>query len=341
MDKYVLVTGGAGYIGSHTAVTLLEAGYQIVIIDNLNNSSKEVLGRIGGITGRTPPFIQADLRDTGTILEVFEKYPVTSVMHFAGHKAVGESVDNPSMYYENNIGSTLSLIEAMQAAEISTLIFSSSATVYSSTAVPPFKEETEKGPINPYGMTKYLIEQLLTDLAKTHSNWRIGLLRYFNPLGAHPTGRIGETPIGIPNNLMPYLMQVASGKLAKLKIFGDNYDTPDGTCIRDYIHVVDLARGHLAALQFLNKRTGAHAWNLGTGKGTSVLELVETVEKIIGHPISREITSRREGDATEAIADPSKAYAELSWRAELTIDDMCVDHWNWQQQNPEGYSTTR
>ncbi|MCH1511974.1 MAG: UDP-glucose 4-epimerase GalE [Acidimicrobiales bacterium] len=341
MDKYVLVTGGTGYIGSHTAVALLEAGYQIVIIDNLNNSSKEVLSRIEEITGTTPPFVQADLRDTDTVHEVFEKYSVTSVMHFAGHKAVGESVENPSMYYANNIGSTLSLIEAMQAAEIFTLIFSSSATVYSSTALSPFKEETEKDPINPYGMTKYLIEQRLTDLIKTHADWRIGLLRYFNPLGAHPTGRLGETSIGTPNNLMPYLMQVASGKLPKLKIFGDDYDTPDGTCIRDYIHVADLAKGHLAALQFLKGRTGAHAWNLGTGKGTSVLELVETVEKVIGYPINREITSRREGDVIEAIADPSKAYAELLWRAELTIDDMCKDSWNWQQQNPDGYSSTR
>ena len=337
MEKFTLVTGGTGYIGSHTVVALMEAGYQVVIVDNLENSSDKVLSRIESITGTSPVFIRADLRETTTITKIFEEYPITSVVHFAGLKAVGESVENPAKYYDNNIGSTLSLINAMKSSAVSTLVFSSSATVYSPSEEPPFDEQATRGPTNPYGMSKYFIEQILTDVALADENWSIGLLRYFNPIGAHPTGLIGEMPTGIPNNLVPYIMQVAVEKLEKLYIFGDDYETPDGSCIRDYVHVVDLARGHLAALRFLEGVNGTHVWNLGTGKGSSVLELVKTVEEVIGKPIPRETVGRREGDIPVVFADVEKASNELTWRAENTLTRMCLDHWNWQRQNPDGY----
>ncbi len=337
MEKFTLVTGGTGYIGSHTVVALMEAGYQVVIVDNLENSSDKVLSRIESITGTSPVFIRADLRETTTITKIFEEYPISSVVHFAGLKAVGESVENPAKYYDNNIGSTLSLINAMKSSAVSTLVFSSSATVYSPSEEPPFYEEAARGPTNPYGMSKYFIEQILTDVALADENWSIGLLRYFNPIGAHPTGLIGEMPTGIPNNLVPYIMQVAVEKLEKLYIFGDDYETPDGSCIRDYVHVVDLARGHLAALRFLEGVNGTHVWNLGTGKGSSVLELVKTVEEVIGKPIPRETVGRREGDIPVVFADVEKASNELTWRAENTLKRMCLDHWNWQCQNPDGY----
>ena len=337
MEKFTLVTGGTGYIGSHTVVALMEAGYQVVIVDNLENSSDKVLSRIESITGTSPVFIRADLRETTTITKIFEEYPISSVVHFAGLKAVGESVENPAKYYDNNIGSTLSLINAMKSSAVSTLVFSSSATVYSPSEEPPFDEEAVRGPTNPYGMSKYFIEQILTDVALADENWSIGLLRYFNPIGAHPTGLIGEMPTGIPNNLVPYIMQVAVEKLEKLYIFGDDYETPDGSCIRDYVHVVDLARGHLAALRFLEGVNGTHVWNLGTGKGSSVLELVKTVEEVIGKPIPRETVGRREGDIPVVFADVEKASNELTWRAENTLKRMCLDHWNWQRQNPDGY----
>ena len=258
-------------------------------------------------------------------------------MHFAGLKAVGESVEEPVKYYDNNLGSTLSLLDAMASSEVSTLVFSSSATVYSPSETAPFNEAADLGPTNPYGMSKYLIEQILSDIALRDDSWSIGLLRYFNPIGAHPTGLIGEMPTGVPNNLVPYIMQVATEKLEKLFIFGDNYETPDGTCIRDYIHVVDLARGHLAALRFLEDANGSHIWNLGTGKGSSVLELVKIIEEVTGKPIPREVVERRSGDIPVVFADVEKASNELSWRAENTLMKMCVDHWNWQSQNPDGY----
>ena len=337
MEKFTLVTGGTGYIGSHTSVALMEAGYQVVIVDNLVNSSKKVLSRIEQITGTAPVFIEADLRDTSTIIEIFSDYPIASVVHFAGLKAVGESVEEPVKYYDNNLGSTLSLLDAMASSEVSTLVFSSSATVYSPSETAPFDEAAELGPTNPYGISKYFIEQILSDIALRDDGWSIGLLRYFNPIGAHPTGLIGEMPTGVPNNLVPYIMQVATEKLEKLFIFGDDYDTPDGTCIRDYIHVVDLARGHLAALRFLEDANGSHVWNLGTGKGSSVLELVKIIEEVTGKPIPREVVERRSGDIPVVFADVAKASKELSWRAENTLMKMCVDHWNWQSQNPDGY----
>ena len=337
MEKFTLVTGGTGYIGSHTSVALMEAGYQVVIVDSLVNSSKKVLSRIEQITGSAPVFVEADLRDTSTMIEIFRDYPITSVVHFAGLKAVGESVEEPVKYYANNLGSTLSLLDAMASSEVSTLVFSSSATVYSPSEIAPFDEVAGLGPTNPYGMSKYFIEQILSDVALGDDGWSIGLLRYFNPIGAHPTGLIGEMPTGIPNNLVPYIMQVAAEKLEKLFIFGDDYETPDGTCIRDYIHVVDLARGHLAALRFLEDANGSHIWNLGTGKGSSVLELVKMIEEVIGKPIPREVVGRRSGDIPVAFADIKKASNELSWRAENTLKKMCIDHWNWQRQNPDGY----
>ncbi len=336
MQKFTLVTGGTGYIGSHTAVALIEAGYQVVILDNFDNSSENVLSGIESITGQAPYFVHADLRDEDILLEIFAEYPIGSVVHLAGLKSVEESVENPSKYYDNNIGSSLTLIKAMQASEVSTLVFSSSATVYSSSSESPFDENAKKLPANPYGMSKHLVEEILTDLALANRKWRFGILRYFNPIGAHPSGRIGENPAGLPNNLMPYLMQVAIGNLDKLPIFGDDYETPDGTCIRDYIHVVDLALGHLAALRFLEGERGAHVWNLGTGKGTSVLELVRTVEQVIGRSIPSEIIGRRKGDLPVVFAEVAKASKELSWQAELTLEKMCVDHWNWQNRQLDG-----
>jgi len=336
VQKFTLVTGGTGYIGSHTAVALIEAGYQVVILDNFDNSSENVLSGIESITGQAPYFVHADLRDEDILLEIFAEYPIGSVVHLAGLKSVEESVENPSKYYDNNIGSSLTLIKAMQASEVSTLVFSSSATVYSSSSESPFDENAKKLPANPYGMSKHLVEEILTDLALANRKWRFGILRYFNPIGAHPSGRIGENPAGLPNNLMPYLMQVAIGNLDKLPIFGDDYETPDGTCIRDYIHVVDLALGHLAALRFLEGERGAHVWNLGTGKGTSVLELVRTVEQVIGRSIPSEIIGRRKGDLPVVFAEVAKASKELSWQAELTLEKMCVDHWNWQNRQLDG-----
>ena len=337
MEKFALVTGGMGYIGSHISVALIQAGYQVVVLDNLSNSSEKVLSGIKNITGETPHFVHADLRDDDAILEVFNEYPITSVVHTAGLKSVEESVGDPSKYYENNIGSTITLVKAMKTARVPTLVFSSSATVYSSLSEPPFDENTKTSPVNPYGMSKHIIEQILADMALADSKWRFGILRYFNPVGAHTSGKIGESPSGIPNNLMPYLMQVAIGKLAKLPIYGDDYETPDGTCIRDYVHVVDLARGHLAALKFLENKNGAHFWNLGTGKGTSVLELVKAVEKVVGKPIPIEKKPRRKGDIPIVFADVAKASNELSWQAEYSIEKMCTDHWNWQKYNPDGY----
>ena len=336
-DRTILVTGGAGYIGSHTVVALLEAGHQVVVIDNLENSSEGAIDGIESITGVRPTFVEADVRDDAALAKIFGDHPIDGVIHFAGLKAVGESTEQPIRYYRNNLDSTLSLVEAMSDSGVHALVFSSSATVYAPEVEPPFTEGDATEPINPYGRTKRMIEQMLTDLATTDDRWRIGLLRYFNPVGAHSSGSIGEDPIGIPNNLMPFVMQVAVGRREELSVFGGDYDTPDGSAIRDYIHVVDLARGHLAALRRLEEVTGVHIWNLGTGVGTTVLEVVAAAEKAVGHPIPHRIVGRRPGDLAVSFADPTKAQDELGWRAEYTIDNMCVDHWNWQRQHPDGY----
>jgi len=337
MNDRVLVIGGAGYLGSHTVLTLLESGKEVVVLDNFSNSSHHSIDGIERICGKRPTVIQADARDSLALSHVFQKYDLEAVFHFAGLKSVEESVRTPEVYYDENIGATLNIIEQMRIAEVRTLVFSSSATVYDPSETPPYGEASKTGPNNPYGQTKLLIEQTLTDLANINNQWSIGLLRYFNPVGAHPSGHIGEAPSGKPNNLMPLLMQVGIGKLDKLFIYGDNYDTPDGTCIRDFIHVMDLARGHIAALRFLQKTSGAHTWNLGTGIGTSVRELIQFVERVTGTEIPKEVVGRRQGDSPVALADPSKAFNELEWRPEHTIENMCIDHWNWQRLHPDGY----
>jgi UDP-glucose 4-epimerase len=336
-SQTILVTGGAGYIGSHTVVSLLEAGYDCVVIDNLENSSARAIDRIEAITSRRPAFVEADVNDRAALEQVFAHHDISGVIHFAGLKAVGESVSMPRRYYDVNIGSTVSLLEAMENADVRRLVFSSSATVYAADTEPPLTEDAATGATSPYGRTKHMIEQILTDVVAADSSWRIGLLRYFNPVGAHPSGQIGEDPKGIPNNLMPFVMQVAVGKFPELKVFGDDYPTPDGTCIRDYIHVVDLARGHLAALRRLDEIEGLHIWNLGTGRGSSVLEVVEAAGRAVGQPIPYQVVGRRAGDVPVSFASTEKAERELQWRAEHTMDNMCADHWNWQRNNPGGY----
>jgi UDP-glucose 4-epimerase len=333
----ILVTGGAGYIGSHTCVELLEAGMDVVVVDNLDNGSVAALQAVGEITGREVAFYQVDVADGVALAEVFARHDIDGVIHFAGLKAVGESVADPLRYYRVNLGSTLTLVETMDAHGVDTLVFSSSATVYSPDATVPLEEGAQTGPINPYGHTKHMIEQMLRDLGASEEGWRFGLLRYFNPVGAHSSGTMGEDPAGIPNNLMPYVMQVAVGKLAELQIFGDDYDTPDGTGVRDYIHVVDLARGHVAALNRLTETAGVHTWNLGTGNGTSVMEIVAAASRAVGHDIAHKIVGRRAGDLGTSFADVTKAEEELGWRAERTIENMVHDHWNWQRDNPGGY----
>ncbi len=337
MNDRVLVTGGAGYLGSHTVLTLLESGKEVVVLDNFSNSSHHSIDGIERVCGKRPIVIQADARDSLALSTIFQKYEIGAVFHFAGLKSVEESVRTPEVYYDENIGITLNIVEQMRIAGVQTLVFSSSATVYDPSETPPYGEASKTGPNNPYGQTKLLIEQTLADLANINNQWSIGLLRYFNPVGAHPSGHIGEAPSGKPNNLMPLLMQVGIGKLDKLFIYGDNYDTPDGTCIRDFIHVMDLARGHIAALRFLQQTSGVHTWNLGTGIGTSVIELIQFAERVIGTEIPKEVVGRREGDSPVALADPSKAFNELEWRAEHTIENMCIDHWNWQKLHPDGY----
>ena len=338
----ILVTGGAGYIGSHTLVEILAAGHDAVVVDNLSNSSAESVRRVAELTGRTADLRVVDLLDEPVLDAVFAEAPVDAVIHFAGLKAVGESVAEPLRYHHNNVGGTLSLLRVMQRHGVRTLVFSSSATVYGAPEQMPIREEFPLGAVNPYGRTKQHIEELLVDLANAGEEpadgWHIGLLRYFNPVGAHPSGRIGEDPHGIPNNLLPFIAQVAVGRRDKLTVFGDDYPTPDGTCIRDYIHVVDLARGHLAALDRLPEHPGATAWNLGTGHGSSVMEVLRAFETAAGAPIPYEIGSRRPGDAPVSYSDPSRAQADLGWRAERTLDQMCADHWRWQAQNPHGYA---
>lgn len=333
----ILVTGGAGYIGSHTIVELLNAGHSVAIVDNLSNSSHESINRVEQITGQSVPLHTFDLRDKASLNELFAANQFDAVIHFAGLKAVGESVAKPLEYYQNNLGSTLTLLEAMKDHDVKRLVFSSSATVYGDPEELPLTESSRTGAgiTNPYGQTKYMIEQILTDLANSDQSWQITSLRYFNPVGAHPSGLIGEDPSGIPNNLLPYVSQVAIGKREYVSVFGDDYDTPDGTGVRDYIHVVDLARGHLAALD--HTKPGHNIYNLGTGKGISVLELIAAFSKAAEKDIPYQITNRRPGDVASCYADPSKAEAELNWRAERTIDQACEDSWRWQSQNPNGY----
>ena len=333
----VLVTGGAGYIGSHTCVELLEAGHSVTVVDNLCNSKEESLERVREITGRDVEFARADLRDGAALDAILAGQGFDSVIHFAGLKAVGESVQRPIDYYENNVGGTLSLCRAMAKAGLKNLVFSSSATVYGDPASVPITEHFPLSATNPYGRSKLFIEEILKDLHVADPTWNLALLRYFNPVGAHPSGRIGEDPSGIPNNLMPFVAQVAVGKLPKLRVFGDDYPTPDGTGVRDYIHVVDLARGHLAALDKLRQSPGVAVYSLGTGRGYSVLEMVAAFERASGRPIPYEIVARRAGDIATCYADPTLAREEMGWQAELGIDAMVADTWRWQSRNPNGY----
>ena len=333
----VLVTGGAGYIGSHTCVQLLEAGYDIVVLDNLSNSKLEAVSRISSISGKSFKFIKGDILDSELLDEVFCSHSIDSVIHFAGLKAVAESVAKPLLYYHNNISGSIALFEAMQRHNVKNIVFSSSATVYGMTDKMPINEDAALSPINPYGRTKLMIEEILRDVHTSDNSWNIILLRYFNPVGAHPSGQIGEDPNGIPNNLMPYISQVAVGKLKELNVYGNDYPTPDGTGIRDYIHVMDLADGHLKALEKLKDNPSAVAYNLGTGKGTSVFEMIDAFAKASGREIPFRVAARRPGDAPECYADPSKAKKELGWAARRDINDMCRDAWNWQFQYPEGY----
>lgn len=341
MTERVLVTGGAGYIGSHTLVELLEAGYEALVLDNLCNSSSEALRRVVRITGREPLFVEGDVRDKVLVERLLREHRISAVLHFAGLKAVGESVSQPLAYYDNNVSGSIALCEAMQAAGVFTLVFSSSATVYGEPDTMPISETTPTGrPTNPYGRSKLMIEELLADLAISDPNWRLAMLRYFNPVGAHASGLIGEDPNGIPNNLLPYISQVAVGRLKELSVFGNDYSTQDGTGVRDYIHVVDLARGHLRALEAMRTKTGWQVWNLGTGQGYSVLEMVKAFEQASGRPVPYRIAPRRAGDIAKCWADPGKAKAELGWQAELGLAEMMVDTWRWQSQNPEGYATS-
>lgn len=332
----VLVTGGTGYIGSHTVVELINRGYDVVIVDNLSNSKYEVVNRINRITNASVTFYKIDVCEKEALKEVFKKHSIDSVIHFAGLKAVGESTIMPLKYYENNIMSTLSLIEVMKEFNCKNLIFSSSATVYGPQDVMPINEEASLSATNPYGRTKLFIEYILKDLYNADKSWNIALLRYFNPVGAHPSGLIGEDPNGIPNNLCPYITQVAVGKLPYLRVFGKDYDTVDGTGVRDYIHVVDLALGHILAIEKINSNPGLIIYNLGTGKGYSVLEMVYAFEKAIGKSIEYKIVERRPGDVAVCYADASKAYLEMNFKTTKTIDDMAKDAWNFQVNNPEG-----
>ena len=334
----ILVTGGAGFIGSHTVVELQNAGYDVVVLDNLSNSSEKSLERVEKITGKPVKFYKKDILDREGLNEVFEKEDIDSCIHFAGLKAVGESVVKPWEYYENNIAGTLTLVDVMRKHGVKNIIFSSSATVYGTPERVPITEDCPKGEIaNPYGQTKSMIEQILTDVHQADPEWNVVLLRYFNPIGAHPSGLIGEDPTGIPNNLMPYITQVAVGKLKELGIFGDDYQTPDGTGVRDYIHVVDLAKGHVKALKALERNCGVEIYNLGTGRGYSVLEVVNAFMKATGVNIPYSIKPRRPGDIDSYYSDPSKAKRELGWEAELGIEEMCADAWRWQKNNPKGF----
>lgn len=333
----ILVTGGAGYIGSHTCVELLNAGYQVTVVDNLCNSKEESLHRVREITGCAPDFVRADLRDRAALQPLFRDQDFNAVIHFAGLKAVGESTRIPLEYYENNVGGTLTLCRVMAEAGVRNMVFSSSATVYGDPASVPIREDFPTSAANPYGRSKLFIEEILHDLYLSDDTWNIALLRYFNPVGAHKSGRIGEDPNGVPNNLMPFIAQVAVGKLPRLQVFGDDYETPDGTGVRDYIHVTDLAKGHLKALEKLTARPGVVTYNLGTGRGYSVLEMVRAFEQISDHSVPYDIVARRPGDIAMCYADPALARAELGWATAFGIEEMVRDTWRWQSQNPNGY----
>lgn len=335
----ILVTGGAGYIGGHTIIELLSSNHNVVVVDNLSNSSVESLRRVEEITGQSIPFHKFDLRDHQRLSELFKSEKIDAVIHFAGLKAVGESVEKALLYYKNNLESTLVLLDVMQEFDVKKLVFSSSATVYGDPAKLPVTEDMPLSATNPYGQTKLMIEQMLRDISATNQDWQFTSLRYFNPVGAHPSGRIGENPSGIPNNLLPFVSQVAVGKREHLSVFGDDYDTPDGTGVRDYIHVVDLAKAHVAALENLGRPNEYKVYNIGTGRGTSVLELVKAFEKASDRDVPYQVTSHRAGDIATCYADPGLAEKELGWRAELTIEDACRDAWNWQSNNPNGYNS--
>ena len=335
---HVLVTGGAGFIGSHTVVELLQADYEVVIIDNFSNSSPLVLSRIEEITGKRPLLIEGDIRDRALLDDVFKQHEIDAVVHFAGLKAVGESVQKPLEYYDNNVSGSVVLFEAMRDAGVKRLVFSSSATVYGDPEEIPISENCPIGvPTNPYGMSKLMVERILQDLVVAEADFSVALLRYFNPIGAHESGLIGENPSGIPNNLLPYVTQVAIGKLAQLSIFGSDYPTVDGTGVRDYIHVVDLAKGHLAALDYLKGAVGCHVWNLGTGQGYSVLQIIEAFEKATGVSVPYKLVERRAGDIAECWSNPAKAKDELGWVAGYGLEDMMRHSWKWQKGNPEGF----
>ena len=335
MSRTILVTGGAGYIGSHTVLALLERGDEVVVVDDLSNSSEKSLEAVSRLTERDVTFVEADLTDPSVLDPVFDAHPIEAVIHFAGLKAVGESVEQPLRYYQVNLGSAMNLLDAMQRHDVWEFVFSSSATVYGDPEELPIPETARTGATNPYGRTKLMIEDICRDLATADPRWKISLLRYFNPVGAHQSGEIGEDPMGRPNNLVPYVMQVAVGRLERLAIYGDDYDTPDGTGVRDYIHVVDLALGHHAALEHIEP--GCEEINLGTGHGASVLEIVEATERISGRPIPYEIVARRPGDIATSLADPTKANTKLEWRADRGLDVMISDAWRWQSTHPHGF----
>ena len=340
MQHKILVTGGAGFIGSHTIIELVNAGHEVVIIDNLVNSNEKSIQEVEKIIGKSITFYHEDIRNKSKLLEIFLKEKPTGVIHFAALKAVGESVQIPLTYYENNISGTLTLLQVMKEVQCKNIIFSSSATVYGDPHTVPILEDFPLSVTNPYGRTKLMTEEILQDIYKANSTWNIVLLRYFNPIGAHESGNIGENPNGIPNNLLPYVTQVAVGKLESVNVFGNDYPTPDGTGVRDYIHVVDLAKGHVAALQKISSGSGLNIYNLGTGRGYSVLEIIQNMEKVVGKPIPYKIIDRRPGDIATCYADPSKAREELGWSAQFDIHRMCQDAWRWQSKHPNGFEDT-
>jgi UDP-glucose 4-epimerase len=333
----ILVTGGAGYIGSHTCLELLNSGYDVIVVDNLSNSKRASLDRVQELTSKKITFYQVNILDREALTDVFSRHPVHAVIHFAGFKAVGESVSVPLKYFHNNVSGTLVLLDVMQQHAVKNIVFSSSATVYGDVKIVPLKEDFPLSAINPYGRTKLMIEDILRDLYRAESDWNIVILRYFNPVGAHPSGRIGEDPNGIPNNLMPYVAQVAVGKFPFVRVWGNDYPTPDGTGVRDYIHVMDLASGHTMALDKLATKPGLVTYNLGTGRGYSVMEVIKAFENNCGRPIPYQIFDRRPGDVPTSYSDATKANRELGWSARKTLDDMCRDAWRWQSQNPNGY----
>lgn len=334
----VLVTGGAGYIGSHTTLALLEQGHDVLVVDDLSNSSAESLRRVASLAGREPGFVEANVRDRAALDAAFTSFRPDAVIHFAGWKAVGESTQVPLTYYRENVGSSIALLEAMAAHDCHTIVFSSSATVYGELSEPPFTEDAPTGATNPYGRTKHMVEQILADAAAADPQLRVGVLRYFNPIGAHPSGQIGEDPKGIPNNLLPFVAQVVAGRREKLMVFGDDYDTPDGTGTRDYIHVVDLAQGHLAALAHLAEHDGYHVWNLGTGRPNSVLEIVHAFQAASGVEVPYQVVARRPGDVASSYADVTRAREELGWQATRSVEEACADTHRWQSANPDGFT---